>query len=213
MNNSLQRTSSNVGSLVDRTITSGFVVFDFQVGRHGEPFGVLGTGTKHEQQWSLLGHCSDMNRAFPCSLYTHLVSRSRALSIHPKKRGLGGIPPLLGLFLGKWSPWFECPLTPVSPSRSFLPWGLVTEHGSTAAAAAATVFRWSSRRRRPGKWNPSVEVSLAPDTPCSFFLCSFHLGASTSTTTTIVTTPRHQATTGNHFFMSPTGTDFVWAVM
>ena len=41
-----------------------------------------------------------------------------------------------------------------------------------------------------------LNVSLAPDTPCSFFLCSFHLGA---TTTTIVTTPRRQATAGNHF--------------
>ena len=95
---------------------------------------------------------------------------------------------------GKWSPWFECPLAPVSPSRSFLPWGLLTDHGST-------VFRWSSQRpRRPGKWNPSVEVSRVPGTACSFFLCSFHLGASTTTTTTIVTTPRRQATTGNHIF-------------
>ena len=39
-----------------------------------------------------------MNRAFPCSLYTHLVSRSRALSTHPKKRGDGGYPPSFGAF-------------------------------------------------------------------------------------------------------------------
>ena len=98
---------------------------------------------------------------------------------------------------GKWSPWFECPLAPVSPSRSFLPWGLLTEHGSTAA-----VFHWSSRRpRRSGKWNPSVEFSRAPDTPCSFFLCSFYLGA-TTTTTTIVTTPRRQATAGKYVFFT-----------
>ena len=42
--------------------------------------------------------CSDMNRAFPGSLYTHLVSRSRALSTQ-KRGGMGGIPPLWGLFL------------------------------------------------------------------------------------------------------------------
>ena len=108
---------------------------------------------------------------------------------------------------GKWSPWFECPLAPVSPSRSFLPWGLLTEHGSTATT---TVFRWSSRRpRRTGKWNPSVEClprphchpqpSRVPSLPGSFFLCSFHLGA--TTTTTIVTTPRRQAMAGKYFFM------------
>ena len=34
--------------------------------------------------------CSDMNRAFPGSLYTHLLPRSRALSTHPQKRGEGG---------------------------------------------------------------------------------------------------------------------------
>ena len=47
------------------------------------------------------------------------------------------------------------------------------------------------------RWN----VSLAPDTPCSFFLCSFHLGATTTTitTTTIVTTPRRQAIAGKWF--------------
>ena len=109
------------------------------------------------------------------------------------------------------------PLPLCPPSRSFLPWGLLTEHGSTAAAT--TVFRWSSRRpRRSGKWNPSVECSRAPATPLSrvpgtpgsFYLCSFHLGATTTTTTTtIVTTPRRQATAGNHFFSchprEPTG--------
>ena len=63
---------------------------------------------------------------------------------------------------GKWSPWFECPLAPAPPSRSFLPWGLLTDHGSTAAT---TVFRRSSRRRPLGKWNPSVEVSRAPNPP------------------------------------------------
>ena len=56
---------------------------------------------------------------------------------------------------------------PCSPSRSFLPLGLLPEHGSSTSTA--TVFRRS--QRRPGKWNPSVESSLAPDTPFSFFLC------------------------------------------
>ena len=42
--------------------------------------------------------CSDMNRAFPGSLYTHLLPRSRALSTHPKRGGMGGYPPLLGGF-------------------------------------------------------------------------------------------------------------------
>ena len=55
---------------------------------------------KEATQSHSLAICSDMNRAFPYSLYTHLVPRSRALSDHPKKRGDGGgIPPLLGLFL------------------------------------------------------------------------------------------------------------------
>ena len=49
-----------------------------------------------------------------------------------------------------------------------------------------------------------LNVSLAPDTPCSFFLCSFHLGATTTTTTTtIVTTPRRQAIAGNCFIFHP----------
>ena len=50
---------------------------------------------------------------------------------------------------------------------------------------------------------PLTPASRVPDTPCSFFLCSFHLGASTTTTTTtstIVTTPRRQATTGKCWF-------------
>ena len=51
------------------------------------------------------------------------------------------------------------PFAPVSPLRSFLPWGLLTDHGST------TVFRRSSRRRPLGKWNPSVDLSPAPLTP------------------------------------------------
>ena len=45
--------------------------------------------------------CSDMNRAFPGSLYTHLLPRSRALSTHPKRGGMGDIPPLFwGLLEG-----------------------------------------------------------------------------------------------------------------
>ena len=102
---------------------------------------------------------------------------------------------------GKWSPWFECPLAPAPPSRSFLPWGLLTDHGSTAAT---TVFRRSSRRRPLGKWNPSVDFSRAPGTPASrvpgsCYLCSFHLGA-TTTTTTLVTTPRRQTIAGKPLF-------------
>ena len=146
-----------------------------------------------------------------CRVLVHKAWLYAALAISPSRPtptcphcqqelGLARFRRLCLRLSGKWSPWFECPLAPVSPSRSFLPWGLITEHGSTAAAAI--VFRRSSRRRS-GKWNPSVEVSRAPDTPYSFFLCSFHLGASTTTTTTtstIVTTPRRQATTGKCWF-------------
>ena len=59
---------------------------------------------------------------------------------------------------------------------------------------------------------PLAPASRVPVTPCSFFLCSFHLGASTTTTTTtttIVTTPRRQAIAGNPFFVH----DRDWAVM
>ena len=42
---------------------------------------------------------------------------------------------------------------------------------------------------------PLPPTSRVPSIPGSFFLCSFHLGA-TTTTTTIVTTPRRQATAG-----------------
>ena len=62
--------------------------------------------------------------------------------------------------------------------------------------------------------SPLTPASRVFGTPCSFFLCSFHLGASTSTTTTttIVTTPRRQATAGNYgFLFTHGGTD--WAVM
>ena len=53
---------------------------------------------------------------------------------------------------------------------------------------------------------PLTPASRVPDTPCSFFLCSFHLGASTTTTTTTtVTTPRRQAIAGNPFFRSRQG--------
>ena len=145
-----------------------------------------------------------------CRLLVHKACLYSALAISPSRPtptcphcqqvlDLGRFRRLCWRLSGKWSPWFECPLAPVSPSRSFLPWGLLTGHGS---AAATTVFRWSSRPpRRMGKWNPiGLNVSLAPDTPCSFFLCSFHLGATTTTTTTtttIVTTPRRQALAGN----------------
>ena len=59
---------------------------------------------------------------------------------------------------------------------------------------------------------PLAPASRVPVTPCSLFLCSFHLGASTTTTTTtttIVTTPRRQAIAGNPFFVH----DRDWAVM
>ena len=151
-----------------------------------------------------------------CRVLVHKTCLYAALAITPSRPtptcphcqqqlGLAHFRRLCWHLSGKWSPWFECPLAPVSPSRSFLPWGLLTEHGS---AATTTVFRWSSRRpRRTGKWNPSVEVSPAPDTPCSFFLCSFHLGATTTTTTTttIVTTPRRQVTAGKYCFVHPRG--------
>ena len=117
------------------------------------------------------------------------ILRPRALTVNKTCT----LSPLFWRLSGKWSSWFKCPLAPAPPSRSFLPWGLLTDHGY----AAATVFH-RSRRRRAGKWNPSVESSLAPDTPFSFFPLSFHLGASTTTTTsTIVTTPRRHPTAGN----------------
>ena len=108
-----------------------------------------------------------------CRLLVHKACLYSALAISPSRPtptcphcqqalDLGRFRRLCWRLSGKWSPWFECPLAPVSPSRSFLPWGLLTEHGSTAAT---TVFRWPSRRRRSGKWNPSVEFSRAPDTP------------------------------------------------
>ena len=161
-----------------------------------------------------------------CRVLVHKTCLYAALAITPSRPtptcphcrqvlGLAHFRRLCWRLSGKWSPWFECPLAPVSPSRSFSPWGLLTEHGS-----ATTVFRWSSRQpRRTGKWNPSVELlprplppspSRVPCLPGSFFLCSFHLGA-TTTTTTIVTTPRRQATTGNYCFFTQGGTD--WAVM
>ena len=143
-------------------------------------------------------------------LYAALaISPSRPTPTYPhcqQELGLASFRRLYWRLSGKWSPWFECPLAPVSPSRSFLPWGLLTEHGS-----ATTVFRWSSRRpRRTGKWNPSVDLLPRPLATLAFprplaslahvFLCSFHLGA-TTTTTTIVTTPRRQATAGNYGFL------------
>ena len=39
-----------------------------------------------------------MSWALPCSLYTHLFPRSRALSTHPQRRGDGGVSPLFGAF-------------------------------------------------------------------------------------------------------------------
>ena len=108
-----------------------------------------------------------------CRVLVHKTCLYAALAITPSRPtptcphcrqelGLAHFRRLCWRLSGKWSPWFECPLAPVSPSRSFLPWGLLTEHGSTAAAAA-TVFRWPSRRpRRPGKWNPSVECLPRP---------------------------------------------------
>ena len=110
-----------------------------------------------------------------CRVLVHKTCLYAALAITPSRPtptcphcrqelGLARFRRLCWRLSGKWSPWFECPLAPVSPSRSFLPWGLLTEHGSTAATT--TVFRWSSRRpRRTGKWNPSVEVSRAPLPP------------------------------------------------
>ena len=103
------------------------------------------------------------------ALYAALaISPSRPTPTCPycqQELGLARFRRLCWRLSDKWSPWFECPLATVSPSRSFLPWGLLTEHGSTAAATT-TVFRWSSRRpRRSGKWNPSVECSRAPATP------------------------------------------------
>ena len=159
-----------------------------------------------------------------CHVLVHKTCLYAALAITPSRPtptcphcrqalGLARFRRLCWRLSGKWSPWFECPLAPVSPSHSFLPWGLLTEHGSTAAAT--TVFRWSSRLpRRSGKWNPSVECSRAPATPLSrvpstpgsFFLCSFHLGATTTTTTTtIVTTPRRQTIAGKWFIFFTQG--------
>ena len=103
MNNAFQRTSGNVRALVNGTITSRLVVFDFQARRHEKLAGVR-TGTKHEQPSDPMRQrplAVKMQRAFPGSLYTLLVSRSRALSTHPKRGGMGGYPPsFVGLVRG-----------------------------------------------------------------------------------------------------------------
>ena len=95
-----------------------------------------------------------------CRVWVHKACLYSALAISPSRPtptcphcqqdlGLVHFRRLCWRLSGKWSPWFECPLAPVSPSRSFLPWGLLTDHGSS------TVFRRSSRRPRLlGKWNP-----------------------------------------------------------
>ena len=155
-----------------------------------------------------------------CRVLVHKACLFASLAVSPSRPtptcphcqqdlGLAHFRRLCWRLSGKWSPWFECPLAPVSPLRSFLPWGLLTDHGSTAAT---TVFRRSSRRRPLGKWNPSVDFSRAPGTPASrvpgsCYLCSFHLGATTTTTTTtLVTTPRRQVLAGKPCFSSPPGT-------
>ena len=104
-----------------------------------------------------------------CRVLVHIACLYASLAVSPSRPtptcphcqqvlGLARFRRLCWRLSGKWSPWFECPLAPAPPSRSFLPWGLLTDHGST-------IFRRSSRRRRSGKWNASVEFSLAPDTP------------------------------------------------
>ena len=108
-----------------------------------------------------------------CGVLVHKACLYASLAVSPSRPtptcphcqqdlGLAHFRGLCWRLSGKWSPWFECPLAPVSPLRSFLPWGLLTDHGSTAATT--TVFRRTSRRRRLGKWNPLVEFSRAPDT-------------------------------------------------
>ena len=105
MKDSLQRTSGDVRPLVDRTKTFRLVADNLQRRRHGELAGVNRNQNMNNQgPMNLMGLTHQplavkMNRAFPCSLYTHRFSRSRALSTTPKKGGMGGIPPSLGLFL------------------------------------------------------------------------------------------------------------------
>ena len=101
MNSSLQRTSSNVGSLADRTITPGFVVFDLQVGRHGESFGVLEQEPNMNnkgQSWAIAVTWTGPSPA----LYIPTSSLGPGFSRPtPKKRGDGRYPPLFwGFFRG-----------------------------------------------------------------------------------------------------------------
>ena len=165
-----------------------------------------------------------------CRVLVHKTCLYAALAITPSRPtptcphcrqelGLAHFRRLCWRLSGKWSPWFECPLAPVSPSRSFLPWGLLTEHGSAATPPSSAGPSDDHDDRVSGthrfEWLPRPclpPFSRVPSTPGSFFLCSFHLG--TTTTTTIVTTPRRQATTGNHFFhVSPHRGEPTWAVM
>ena len=120
---------------------------------------------------------------------------------------------------GKWSSWFECPLAPAPPhahSYHGVYLQIMDPPPPPPPSSAGPPYDDDSvsgthRLNSPAPLAPPFPASLAH--LGSFFLCSFHLGASTTTTTTttIVTTPRRQAIAGKkHFFRARHGT---WAVM
>ena len=86
----LQRTSGDVGVLMDRAKTSSLVALYLQVCRHA--IFEAGEATK-----VLTDHCSDCTRGCPCSIYAHLPTQSRALSTFPKEGGWG-VSPSFGAF-------------------------------------------------------------------------------------------------------------------
>ena len=151
-----------------------------------------------------------------CRLLVHKACLYSALAISPSRPtptcphcqqvlDLGRFRRLCWRLSGKWSPWFECPLAPMSPSRSFLPWGYLQSMDPPPPPPPPSSPGPPDDHDDRVSGTHRLNVSRAPDTPCSFFLCSFHLGATTTTTTTtttIVTTPRRQAIAGKCLFRS-----------
>ena len=109
--------------------------------------------------WCIKGVCT---RPWP-SLCPSLDPR--ALTVN-KTWVLDSFDACLGVYRVSGVHGLNVPL-PLFPLRSFLPWGLLTDHGSTAA----NTVLWSSRhQQRSGKWNPLVEISLTPLFSRSSFL-------------------------------------------
>ena len=106
MKDSLQRTSGDVRPLVDRTKTFRLVAYNLQMRRHVELAGVIEQEPKHEQQradepdgkvTTQRPLAVKMNSS--PALYIPTSSLGPGLSRPPQRRGDGGYPPSLGLFL------------------------------------------------------------------------------------------------------------------